>query len=872
MGTTTTLYLPSTAYGTISLVLTARLTDTASNGLQGGSINFLKDGTPLGSSVTNSTGYATFPWTSGVIGTHTITAQFLSGTIGSIGYASSQDQKSLAISQTPTVTMILNPSPTIYSLDLQSYSSTGSPIVFTIATAQLASSGAGNGMPSSIYKPSYTNTSSVPPAVQGYGWTGLNQTITTLTYNSSYTLTQTLNWTRNYYLPACSHPSSQIPPCPLSSFPRNGHLYLNATLAPPSNLYATSTTKLNVAYQTVSGSSSGSNTINLDTSPPAHLYVNVTTTYPFLTMTMKTTPVALANYTYILAYSQGAPPSSSYSSGYTTYSIPHPTDDIRVCADADCSAPASFVAVYLLTSLGATCLTLITDGQGMASVPNTNCSYVSAKIYTLGNTRTLKELFRTERAGQFYTNFQGYGFASYAPLRTGSYFLQVSDNGLGCSFTALYPSQSYPDIQCPIISTTERFLTIEKHPIRGNISPTPGSPTILDNVNATIQLADLATSKPMGNVPFSYTVTQTNPSTNTIASGAAQTNVNGTYVILLGHLTYGNYSIAISYAGNATMAPVASSFTLTIFKAKPTLAFTAYSQVGQQFAGPYYYYQGGPMSNVQLSSGQLYGVAQSFKLQGSTSIMLISATFRLQRQCVPGNCQGLYGAILYMGSNQSNMTASLPTGQPLAVSQSIWDSAFPSTNGQVTFSFGPASYTLQPGTVYEIALYEYTYPVIDLAWIDASSQSLKGGSYFCNYYIWTFTDCSGSNRGNTPVGIPVFITGAVLQAQSSSWAENVPVQTTSYYRLSLVNNQTGTFISTAGLSVSISLNNDLYTSQATDLGGNISLIWRPLVAIQYVMTASLPAQNYYSNATSSVMISVTLHNIVLSLSNDFPNP
>src|SRR2546428_8334972 len=59
-----------------------------------------------------------------------------------------------------------------------------------------------------------------------------------------------MNWTRNFYLPPCPNPSN------CSTSPRTGHMYLTASLAPPSTLYNASSTSLNIPYQNVNGVSS----------------------------------------------------------------------------------------------------------------------------------------------------------------------------------------------------------------------------------------------------------------------------------------------------------------------------------------------------------------------------------------------------------------------------------------------------------------------------------------------------------------------------------------------------------------------------------------------------------------------------------------
>src|SRR2546425_725441 len=76
LGTSTTLYLPSSAYATINTVLKAQLKDQFGNPVSFATITFSKDGSSIGTGTTNTTGYASLVWSPGVKGSHVISAAF----------------------------------------------------------------------------------------------------------------------------------------------------------------------------------------------------------------------------------------------------------------------------------------------------------------------------------------------------------------------------------------------------------------------------------------------------------------------------------------------------------------------------------------------------------------------------------------------------------------------------------------------------------------------------------------------------------------------------------------------------------------------------------------------------------------------------
>src|SRR5207253_9113466 len=131
------------------------------------------------------------------------------------------------------------------------------------------------------------------------------------------------------------------------------------------------------------------------TTPPAHLYVNVNASYPYLSVTMQGLPVSLAMYNAYLAYTLGAPTSSFLSSGFNFYALTGFTDFAYVCTDSTCSTPAANVAIYLYDYNSNRNLVYCgiyspTNTRGIAYIvgngPTCGYPYAYAAIYTSGNT------------------------------------------------------------------------------------------------------------------------------------------------------------------------------------------------------------------------------------------------------------------------------------------------------------------------------------------------------------------------------------------------------------------------------------------------------------------------------------------------------
>lgn len=322
-----------------------------------------------------------------------------------------------------------------------------------------------------------------------------------------------------------------------------------------------------------------------ESSPPSQVYVNVSTTYPSILEKMQGLPVALSMYLADLGYPLQQNPSSSVQCNPTcinVYTLPilnstNGADLAYACLNISCTRPASNFQLSLYNSKGQYCLTTAADYDGVAElnvVGPQGCTYPYSYLETNTTQVSVGGLYAVEsvsNANLLYTNFQGYSYATHSPLRTGPYLLHLRTLYPNSSYTVLYPSMNYPDVQQPSLSCCDVFFTVQKHPVQGQASFVPGTATILDMTNATIHLTDLASKRPMSNLPFSYVLTRTNPGPTTQFSGTTISDSNGTIALHLGTLPYGNYSLGIAWPGNSTVNQVQSSFTFTVYLAIPTV-------------------------------------------------------------------------------------------------------------------------------------------------------------------------------------------------------------------------------------------------------------------------------------------------------------
>jgi hypothetical protein len=856
--TTTTLYLPSSVYATIPTVLNALVKDQNNNAVVSGAVNFYRDGSLLGQTFTNSTGFASLAWTPGVYGSHVINATF----IGNCCWSPSTTKQTLSISQTPTTTMILKPTPIVYSWDLYNYyGGNGRPIVVPIITLTLAATNSTN--LTTGYIPAYNGSSTAPAHVSGFGWVGLNQTSVTVTFNSTYTQTQAMNWTRNFYLPPCPNP----PSC--TTTPRSGHMYLSASLSPPSTLYSTSSTNLNVPYsninsvstnplsapapdgstqaecshttvacsalltttspndiivvftsealdletsctfgvfdsagltwaarspvvygryqytgfvttyrdqlqewwsksplaltsdnitETISGCNepvyggeynglqvfaikganyaspfdpnrgapgTGSDPVygqqsttiaplstsdpndfvfagiqgppspvaqsgftllisaggsgieygyptgpltnypvtfthstatwwemvsdairpaidqaNQNASPPAHLYVQVNATYPYISIQLESMPVALEAYVAWLAYSLGPPTASTVNCNKTTcfnyYTLPFasPTqgsDFAYVCSTSACTSPAANTIVNLYNSKGTLCISTATDFHGIAQLNFAGpkgCTYPYYYLGTQNTQITVSELFAVEAVSNpypFYTNFQGYNYAIYAPQRTGRYLLSMHGYYQSSSFTVFDTPNSFPDVQQIVLSCCDVFLNVEKHPVQISVGLRPGMATIVDNVNATIILRDQAEGMAMPNTSLSYSLKRSDPSPATVSSGTITTNSRGNYTLTLGKLSYGNYTLTVSWAGNSTSNAASFTANFTVWRSR-TIIIISPGWIQQAFVGNTYLFTTMLIDNATQSFIAVSGLQEQIYVNGQLTSTLLCTT------------------------------------------------------------------------------------------------------------------------------------------------------------------------------------------------------------------------------------------------------
>lgn len=878
--TSTTLYLPTSAYSTISTVLTASVKDVDNPSNTVGccdSVNFYRDGSLIGQSMVNNTGSAALVWTPGVTGSHAITAAF-SGDC--CLYKPSSTAQNLTISQTPTVIEMLNPQQLAFSWDVKSN------IVIPVVTLTLAPSGKGS--PANIYVPPYSGTSSTPPNISGWGWAGMNQTLVTVTLNGTYSTTQTMNWTRNFYMPPC--PS---PPCSAATSPATGHLSFVASLSPPSNLYVASSTSLNLPYQLVVGTqSTSSNRLSQDFTPPSHLYVNVTADYPFLTVKLQNLPVALSNYTYSLDHSVGGPTSSFVSSGFTYYGVPASAYYAYVCTDPSCKTPASGVSIAMLNSNLHNCGSVTTDAFGLANIWlgfSGSCAspLPTARIYTSGTNLTLSEFFQPETGPtSLYTNFQGYAYSAYAPLQTGRYIMPAMSAATSCAFTIIYPNQSYPVVQCAGYYPPEIVLNVTKHPVLAQASFTPGTSTILDKTNATIQISDRANNKALANTSFSYVLTQTNPGSGTIASGSLTTNGTGIAILGIGLLSYGNYSLSISISATPIFNGVSASFGFTVYRAKPTVAIFSTPTLdgsSQSFCSGTSTSCSASLTATRTNdiiivfASQIRGgLCQSFSISDSAGLTWVRRTMLVYGQY--DDLEEFYAKspnALFSDTITETVTCSTtPTNyglQAFAVAGANLNAPFDpnsnlpwtasdSTSGPQAYAIGYVTTTSPNDFLFGGAQHETSasptvepgFTMITSSGGDGTEYQIVNGTASSQSVYFTYSNSSYWQM----------IADAIQPG--SGWSQGCVANQPCSLTTDLINNATRTMINVAGLQENVYVNSARLGSYTTNSVGSVTFSWMPTTAGQYTIRTVFPGQNYYTNSSSTAMVSVAKRNVVLA--------
>ncbi len=861
IATTTSLYLPASAYATIPALLTAQVKDSSGIPVPSVTVWFYKDGGSIGTSVTNSTGFAAFVWTANVTGTHTMQAAFL----GNTNYGGSVSaQQSFTINQTPTTIMILKPQTIAYSWDaFNYYSGNGRPIVVPIVTLALAAYN--NSNPANVYIPPYNGNSTTPTHIAGYGWAGLNQSsAVTVSFNTTYTQTQSMNWTMNFYLPPCPTP----PSC--SSTTRTGHMYLSASLAPPSTLYTPASTTLNIPYQNVNTVSTASSQMGQDATPPANLYVNVNATYPYISLKMQGISVALEAYVAWLAYTLGGPTSSTTNcphngTCFNYYTLPllsttQGSDFAYACMSSGCSTPAANIALNLYNSKGTLCISTTTDNRGIAQLNFAGSKTCTYPYYYLGTPSTnviVSELFAIEAVSKpypFYTNFQGYNYAIYAPQRASRYLLSLHAYYSVSTYTVLYPGVSYPDVQPLYASCCDVFLTVQKHPISAGVSITPSTPTMSDKTNSTIHLTDLATNKAFAYSQANYNLARIDPNPTTVATGTLTTGSDGTSAISLGQLSYGNYTLIISRTGNATINSVSYSFNFTVYKARTSVIISPGWIQGVTVGQPYLFTTG----LVDNETGTMIAVSG---LQ--EQVLMNGAVFSRTWLCTVAGCSPGKYTIKVEFPKQSYYTETsitiMVSVAPRELVLSAVSSPLSPDAGQ-SVGWNVSAYDMiNRAAVISLPINQYIDGVL---WTTLSTDS-SGTAVFTHTFSITSSGLHNvtfvSAQNNTyasarvQVSINVFLeTSLSLQAPSSI----ILGQQNSF--TVILKDASGSPLTTR--TVQISINGVSYQNVTTDSNGNAQFSWRPDNTGSYTIKASFlasgSADSSYRSSSNSVSVAV----------------
>lgn len=650
-------------------------------------------------------------------------------------------------------------------------------------------------------------------------------------------------------------------------------------------------------WQEIADAVEQGNVLTQVATPPSQLYVNVNATYPYVGVKMRDMPVGLEAYTSYLAYSRGGPLSSTASGGFTVYALPVPADFGQVCFDSACNNPAANVAVYLYNGNGQNCGYSFTNNRGIVSLNATGSTstctypYYSAAITTSGTSLRLTEVFRTETISNpspFYTNFQGYNYALYAPQRTGRYLLHMFTFFSNSTFTMLYPSTSYPDVQYPYLTCCDIILNVMKHPLQVQTSFNPGIATVLDKTNATIQLTDLATSKPLASSAFNYTIVETLPVSGTIASGVLTTNSNGTATLNIGLRQYGNYTLIVSRSATSTINAVSNSFSFTVYKAKPTLIITLAPTLdgsAQAFCSNATSSCSTPMGPTLANDIIIAFAFETLDVSffSNSCTFSVSDTAGLSWRARSGVVFGRYENIARdqlqefwarsTGLSSDTITESISgcgnnyNGlQVFAISRANFNSPFDPASGLPASASGygtGTSVTLSTSDPndFVFAAVQHGSPPVPTAQ-PGFTIITSGGGVATEYNVF------GSVLSNFAVTFGDTATdyweeiGDAVRAGSAT-IQNATAGQTYTFTTNLVNNATGSVIAAAGLAEKVYVNNAL-GSYTTSSGGNITFSWTPATAGQYNITTSFDPQSFYTASKVTVVIPVARRSAILA--------
>ena len=622
--------------------------------------------------------------------------------------------------------------------------------------------------------------------------------------------------------------------------------------------------------------------VNQTATPPSHIYVGVNATYPYISIKVQNLSVALEAYVAYLAHTLGPPLSSSVqcpATCFNYYGLPVPSltqgsDFAYVCSSSACTAPAVNTVLNLYNSKGTLCISTTTDYHGIAHLNlagPSKCTYPYYYLSTPNTQIVLSELFGIEAVSNpypFYTNFQGYNYAIYAPAQTGRYLLHMHTYYQSSTFTIINPTASYSDVQPAFLSCCDVFVMVEKHLTQVTVGVTPGKATIFDNINATIALKDQAEQKGMPSATVGYSLQRTDPNPTAISSGTLMTDSRGNVTLALGKLSYGNYTLIVSWTGNSTSAASSYQASFTVWRAN-TIIIIRPGWIQQATAGNTYLFTTSLIDNATKTLMAVPGLTERVYVNG----VLYSNT----QFCTTSGCSTTNYYLTNPGGN-----ATFPWIPPSA-GQYILNATVPQQNYYPKASFSiEVSATLrpvmliavnspaQPNTGDQVTWTIQAYDMMNNASVTGLSITpyINGMSYPAvttdsNGYA-TFTNTFTTNG----VYNVQFQSGATTLYNSATTHNSVKVFTQTSLTLTggtvylgqqnsfSVNLKDANNNPLGGRTISIVINNKSYQNLTADSNGNSQFTWAPTALGSYTITAKFTASssqdtNYRSSTATS---------------------
>jgi hypothetical protein len=546
-----------------------------------------------------------------------------------------------------------------------------------------------------------------------------------------------------------------------------------------------------------------------------------------------------------------------------------------------CGSPAANVILNLYNSKGQVCISTTTDNRGIAQLNFAGSKSCTYPYYYLGTPSTnvvVTELFAVEAVSKpypFYTNFQGYNYAIYAPQRATRYLLSLHAYYQTSTFTVIFPAANYPDVQPAYGSCCDIFLSVQKHPVKTDVTMVPATITINDKTNATIRLTDSATNQRMANVQATYNLTRTDPSPTTIATGTLTTSVNGAITLPLGKLSYGNYTLTITRAANATINSVRYPFNFTVYKAATTLVISP-GWIQNAILGQTYVFTTSLVNNATQSLISVSGLTEQVFINN----VLSSRTWF----CTTSGCSWQNYFLSNPGGNSSFSWTPASAGQYQISATFPKQSYYTSSSVSITVSVSKRSVFLavsssssQPGLGKSVTWVVIAYDLINnMSVISRPVSMLIDGSSINT----VSTDSSGSASFSysfpTPGSHNVTFLSAANQTYNSGTSYR-PVrvfvntslsitggtvylgQQTSF-SLSLKDSQGNPLQGT----VSVDVNGAFYQNVTTDSSGNAQFTWRPDNSGGYTLSATFnpsSSTNYFSS-TANLSVNVVLQTTI----------